>query len=121
VGVPAGIRVLVIANARDLAALLAGDLSKPASTGRFGVGMGKGWTFDQANAGGVTTQLDFSRENGRLGNHVILRGRGRPEEIRHIRSSTGQSLSVPAGATILIKLSATTRDAATPADLEVLK
>jgi hypothetical protein len=145
----AGIDVLVIANARDLAALLAGDLSKPAfsdiecdvvrdwvlnggsllliadhapfgnaaeSLGqRFGVSMGKGWTFDQASAGGITTQLDFSRDNGLLGDHAILRG---PAEVKHIRAFTGQSLGVPAGATILMKLSATARDAATPADLD---
>jgi hypothetical protein len=147
-----GVNVLVIANARDLAALLAGDLSKPAFTEhecdvvrewvrdggsllliadhapfgnaaeslgqRFGVAMGKGWTFDRATPGGITTQLDFSRENGLIGDHPILRGRGPSEEVRHIRSFTGQSLGVPAGATILMKLSATARDAATPADLD---
>jgi hypothetical protein len=151
-GILAGVDVLVIANARDLAALLAGDLSKPAFTERecdivrdwvraggsllliadhapfgnaaeslgqrFGVTMGKGWTFDQASSGGITTQLDFSRENRLLGEHVILHGRGPSEEVQHIRSFTGQSLGVPAGATILMKLSATARDAATPADLD---
>jgi hypothetical protein len=151
-GILAGVDVLVIANARDLAALLAGDLSKPAFTERecdivrdwvraggsllliadhapfgnaaeslgqrFGVTMGKGWTFDRASSGGITTQLDFSRENRLLGEHVILHGRGLSEEVQHIRSFTGQSLGVPAGATILMKLSATARDAATPADLD---
>jgi hypothetical protein len=147
-----GVNVLVIANARDLVALLAGDLSKPAFTEhecdvvrdwvrdggsllliadhapfgnaaeslseRFGVRMGKGWTFDQASAGGITTQLDFSRTNGLLGEHAILRGRAATEEVRHIRSFTGQSLSVPSGATVLMKLSTSARDAATPADLD---
>jgi hypothetical protein len=151
-GVTAGVKVLVIANARDLAALLAGDLSKPAFTEhecgvvrdwvrnggsllliadhapfgnaveslsqQFGIGMGKGWTFDEASAGGITTQLDFSRENGLLGDHIILRGQGPSEEIRHIRSFTGQSLGVPESATILMKLSPTARDAATPADMD---
>src|SRR5262249_17321328 len=86
---------------------------------RFGVSMGKGWTFDQSSSGGITTQLDFSRENKLLGDHVILRGRNASEQIRHIRSFTGQSLTVPAGATVLMKLSTTARDAATPADLDV--
>lgn len=147
-----GIDVLVIANARNLAALLAGDLSKPAFTElecdivrdwvrdggsllliadhapfgnaaeslgrRFGVTMGKGWAFDRASGGGISTQLDFSRENGLLGEHPLLRGRGPSEEIVHIRSFTGQSLGVPAGATILMKLGATARDAPTPADLD---
>jgi hypothetical protein len=36
---------------------------------RFGVTMGKGWAFDRAAEGGFTTQLVFSRENGRLGTH----------------------------------------------------
>jgi hypothetical protein len=151
-GILAGVDVLVIANARDLAALLAGDLSKPAFTEhecdivrdwvrdggsllliadhapfgnaaeslgrRFGVTMGKGWAFDRASTGGITTQLDFSRENRLLGEHVIVHGRGPSEEVKHIRSFTGQSLGVPTGATILMKLSATARDAATPADLD---
>ena len=151
-GVLADVNVLVIANARDLAALLAGDLSKPAFTEhecdvvqdwvraggsllliadhapfgnaaaslgqRFGVAMGKGWTFDRASAGGITTQFDFSRENGLLGDHVILRGRGPEDEIRRLRSFTGQSLGAPTGATVLMRLSPTARDAATPADLD---
>lgn len=112
--VPGGIDVLVIANARNMAAILAGDLSMSALTDsecdvvrdwvrsggsllliadhapfgnaaeslgrRFGVTMGKGWTFDRAEAGGITTQLDFSLENGLLGDHVILRGRNSAEE-----------------------------------------
>ena len=80
--------------------------------------MGKGWAFDHASGGGITTQLDFSRDNGLLGEHPILRGRDASEEVRHIRSFTGQSLGVPAGATILMKLSPTARDAPTPADLD---
>jgi len=151
-GTLAGVDVLVIANARNLAALQAGDLTKPALTEhecdvvrdwvrnggsllliadhapfgyaaanlgeRFGINMGKGWTFDRAIAGGITTQLDFSRENGLLGDHVILRGRGPGEEVKHVKTFTGQSLSVPAGATPLLTLSSTARDAATPADLD---
>lgn len=151
-GVLAGVTVLVIANARDLAALLAGDLSKPAFTEhecdvvrdwvraggsllliadhapfgnaaaglgqRFGVTMGKGWVFDRSPTGGITTQLDFTRENGLLGDHAILRGRSSSEQIGHIRSFTGQSLGLPSGASILMRLSPTARDAATPADLD---
>jgi hypothetical protein len=151
-GIFAGVDVLVIANARDLAALLAGDLSRPAFTEhecdivrdwvrdggsllliadhapfgnaaeslgqRFGVTTGKGWAFDRASTGGITTQLDFSRENRLLGEHVILHGRNSSGEVKHIRSFTGQSLGVPPGATILMKLSDTARDAATPADLD---
>lgn len=148
----AGVDVLVIANARNLTALIAGDLSSPAFTEqecdvvrdwvraggsllliadhapfgnaaanlgkRFGVTMGKGWAFDRTSAGGITTQLVFSRENGLLGAHAILRGRDASEEVKSIRSFTGQSLSVPDGATPLMKLSATAREAPSPSDLD---
>jgi hypothetical protein len=148
----AGIRVLIVANARDLKAILVGDISRPAFTDhecdvlvdwvraggsllliadhapfgnaadalarRFGVGMGKGWVFDRATTGGLTTQLDFSRLNGLIGEHPIISGRNTSEEVNTIRAFTGQSLTVPAGSTILMKLSPEARDAATPADMD---
>jgi hypothetical protein len=148
---PADLKVLVVANARNLSAMRAGDITQPAFTdrecdalrdwvrqggsllliadhapyghaaarlgARFGVTMGKGWTFDGTPAGEITTQLDFSRQNGLLGHHAILRGRSSSEVITHVKTFTGQSLGVPAGATILLKLSGTARDAATPDDL----
>jgi len=147
-----GTRVLVVANARNLKALLAGDITKPAFTEmecdsvrdwvrnggsllliadhapygnaaenlaqRFGVTMGKGWAFDRAPTAGITTQLVFSRDNGLLGEHPILKGRNASEAVRIVRSFTGQSLSVPRGASILMKLSSTAREAATPNDLD---
>jgi uncharacterized glyoxalase superfamily protein PhnB len=86
---------------------------------RFGVTMGKGWVYDSgATKGSITTQLVFSRENGLLGVHAILRGRDSAEEVKIIKSFTGQSLGVPEGATALIKLSATAREAATTDDLD---
>jgi hypothetical protein len=148
----AGIRVMIVANARNLMAILAGDISKPAFTdhecdvladwvrrggsllliadhapfgnaadplaSRFGVRMGKGWVFDRASTGGITTQLEFSRHNGLLGKHSIISGRSNSEKVITIRAFTGQSLTVPAGATILMKLSPTARNAATPADMD---
>lgn len=151
-GALAGVRVLVIANARNLTALLAGDLSKPALTDqecdivrdwvraggsllliadhapygnavenlaqRFGVVMGRGWAFERTGAAGITTQLVFSRENGLLGTHPIMNGRDGTETVQSIRSFTGQSLSVPIGAAILMKLSTSAREAATPNDLD---
>jgi hypothetical protein len=151
-GALAGIQVLVIANARNVTALLAGDISKPALTDaecevvsdwvraggsllliadhapygnavdnlaqRFGIVMGKGWAFDRISGGGITTQLVFSRENGLLGTHPILSGRNASEAVQSIRSFTGQSLGVPVGATILMKLAPSTREAPTPDDLE---
>lgn len=148
----AGIAVLVIPNARDLAALRAGNISSPAFSEhecdvvrdwvraggsllliadhapygnaadnlakRFGVTMGKGWAFDRASTSGITTQLVFSRENGLLGAHPILAGRNASEELKSIRSFTGQSVGVPPGATTLLKLSASAREAPTPDDLD---
>jgi hypothetical protein len=148
----AGIRVLVVANARNLNAILGGDISKPAFTEhecdvladwihsggsllliadhapfgnaaetlarRFGVNMGKGWVFDRAVTGGITTQLEFSRQNGLLGKHPILSGRSNSEKVNSIHAFTGQSLTVPPGATILMKLSPTARDAAFPPDMD---
>lgn len=77
---------------------------------RFGVDMGKGWVFD-TQADNFTTQLVFSRANGLLGTHRLLEGRSPDEAIRTLRSFTGQSLSIPAGAEVLMKLSATAREA----------
>jgi hypothetical protein len=83
---------------------------------RFGVAMGKGYAFDRENDE-LTTTLAFSRENRLLGDHPIIRGRGASEAVSHLTTFTGQSLSVPAGATPLMKLSDTAREAATPDDL----
>jgi hypothetical protein len=141
----AGIRVLVLANARNLKAILGGDISKPAFTDhecdvlaawvsagvsllliadhapfgnaadglarRFGVSMGKGWVFDREPTGGITTQLDFSR-------HPIISGRNHSENVQTVRAFTGQSLTVPTGATILMTLRSTARNAATPDDMD---
>jgi len=84
---------------------------------RFGVTMGKGWAFDSASTEGVTTQLSFSRENGLLGTHPILRGRMSQEEVQVIRTFTGQSLGVPDGATVLMAFSASAREAQTRDDV----
>jgi hypothetical protein len=147
----AGIDVLVVANARDLEALMAGVLSSPAFTDsesdavrdwvrdggsllliadhapfghaaeilgeRFGIAMGKGWVFDHASSGGITTQLEFSTANGLLGDHPILRGRNPSEAVTTIRSFTGQSLGAPEGAAVLMKLGETAREASTPDEL----
>ena len=86
---------------------------------RFGVTMGKGWVFDDvAKPGEITTQLVFSRQNGLLGDHPVLRGRDASEAIHTIRSFSGQSLGVPEGATALMKLSASAREAADTAGLD---
>ena len=84
---------------------------------RFGVTMGAGLAFERAGTQRVTTQLTFSWDNARLGAHSILRVRTPEKEIRTVVTFTGQSLSVPAGATALMQFGATAREAATPGDL----
>ena len=85
---------------------------------RLGVEMGKGYAFERENADGVTTQLEFSRENRLLGDHPITRGRDASEAVSHVTAFTGQSLGVPADAVVLMRLSETAREAATPDDLD---
>jgi len=84
---------------------------------RFGIGMGRGWVFD-VTSGRVSTQLTFSAADGSLGSHPVLRGREAGEEVRVVRSFTGQSLGVPLDATVLLALSPTAREAATTDDLD---
>ncbi len=84
---------------------------------QFGVGMGKGWTFEPAdNANGLTSQLVYSRENGRLGDHAITRGRNADEAVVAVTAFTGQSLIAPEGATVLMQLGPQAWEAATPQD-----
>jgi hypothetical protein len=110
--VSAGGALLFIADHEPFG-VAAGNLA-----GRFGIRMGKGRVFERAATEGITTQLVFSRENGLLGSHPILRGRTSREEVQVVRTFTGQSLSVPDGAAVLLQLSASAREAATPADLD---
>jgi hypothetical protein len=86
----------------------------------FGVEMGKGWSFDLDGTNDITTQLVFTRANGLLGEHPILRGRNADEAIDHVRSFTGQSLTVPDGATALLRFAATAREAPQTADLDAI-
>lgn len=84
---------------------------------RFGVEMGKGFVFDLQHSDLNPTALVFSRENGLLGEHPLLRGREAAEAIGRVVAFTGQSLSVPEGAAALLKLSPTAYEAAARADV----
>jgi hypothetical protein len=69
---------------------------------RFGVEMGKGYAWDPNNSRpGSPTNIVYSRENGLLGEHPTTRG------VSLVVAFTGQSLSVPPGAAVLMKLSDT--------------
>lgn len=82
----------------------------------FGVEMGQGWVFDVED-GRFITRLLFSGENGRLGTHAVVRGRDDSERVGTVQSFAGQSLGAPEGATVLLKLSPTAREAANTDDL----
>lgn len=85
----------------------------------FGVEMGKGFVFDFSNSiKEGPLGLVFSRENGLLGTHTLLRGRNPAEEVKRIVSFTGQSVSVPDGATALMKLSPTAYESLSGKELQ---
>ncbi|MFN8179247.1 MAG: hypothetical protein U0167_15050 [bacterium] len=76
--------------------------------GRFGVEVGLGSVEDPKGhdpATDDTGQLVFSRENGLLGEHPILRGRRADEAVERVTTFDGASVGVPAGAVTLLRLS----------------
>jgi len=83
-----------------------GSAAEPLAA-RFGVGMGKGFVFDLRNSDRGPSALVFSRENGLLGEHPLLRGRDASESVNRVVAFTGQSLSAPEGAAVLLQLSPT--------------
>ncbi len=52
----------------------------------------------------VSDPLLFSRENGRLGDHPILSGRGPDSAVQRVTTFTGQSLDGPKESSVLLKL-----------------
>jgi hypothetical protein len=83
---------------------------------QFGVDMSKGFTFDtaQGHSQGNPSFLRYDRENGLLGDHPILAGRNAAERVSRVVTFTGQSLSIPAGATPLLRLAGTAQDRLPP-------
>ena len=89
---------------------------------RFGVTMGKGWVWDLRESGAsIETRFVTSRGNGLLGAHPTLRGRNASEEVRSLKAFSGQSLGIPPGAAVLMKLSETAREVRNRADLETIR
>lgn len=79
---------------------------------RFGVDFSTGYLADPAladTAFGLST-LVFSQATHTLGDHPIMRGRGPNEVIKKVRTYTGQSFSVPEGATALLKVTDKAQD-----------
>jgi hypothetical protein len=72
----------------------------------FGVEMNGGWLLDstrQAPKAGSPSWVVYDRERESLGAHPILEGRDSTERIQTVITFTGQSLSIPAGATALLQ------------------
>ena len=84
---------------------------------RFGVEMSKGFTFDadmHVKDGANPSFLVFSRENKLLVDHPITQGRRDDERINRVFTFTGQSLKGPEGSAVVLRLSDTAKDRATP-------
>jgi hypothetical protein len=85
--------------------------------GVFGIKLGMGWAYEPSGAT-ITTQIVYTRANGGLGNHPILAGRDSSERINVVRAFTGESLTGPSDADVLLRLSPQAREAPLPADLD---
>jgi hypothetical protein len=85
---------------------------------RFGVEMGKGyaWAVD-GDSPEPSTTIAHARDNSRLADHPITRG------VTRVVTFTGQSLSVPPGATALLKFDTAYESSAAdvPADLAAFR
>src|SRR5262249_25357714 len=86
---------------------------------RFGVSMGRGITFDLASAAATPTFVSFSADKNQLGDHPILKGLRPAERIKRVVAFGGQSLSVPGGATALLKFSPTSLESENERELQM--
>ena len=99
-----------------------GDAAAPLAQ-RFGVTLGNGFVFD-TNSGNFTdsdpTELVFSEQNHLLGKHAITLGRDNSEGLHKLVAFTGESVTIPRGATAILSLSPTTGEVPTRVDSELL-
>jgi len=87
-----------------------GDAAAPLAQ-RFGVTLGNGFVFDlnpDNFADSDPTELVFSQQNHLLGKHPITRGRDTSERLQKLVAFTGESVTIPRGATAILPLSPTT-------------
>lgn len=88
---------------------------------RLGVEVRPGFVEDSAepnHEAGDTSRLVFSRENGLLADHAIVRGRDASERVQRVVTFTGTSLAGAPGGAILMKLSETAVDLAPTVKVE---
>jgi hypothetical protein len=78
---------------------------------QFGVEMSQGVTIDPQNSiPRMPARLVFSRDNGLLGDHPIIRGRDPSERINRVVTYAGQSLLGPKGSAPFLVLGETAMD-----------
>jgi hypothetical protein len=85
---------------------------------RFGVGMSKGLTRDEANYekdSNIQTYLVYSRANKLLLDHPVTTGRNDAEKISRVITFSGQSLKGPDDSAVFLKLADTAVDLVPPA------
>lgn len=90
---------------------------------RFGVALGNGFVFDtnpENFEDNDPTELVFSNRNGLLGNDLISRGRSEAEHLKRLVAFTGESVTIPPGAIVLLKLSPTVGEVHTRQDVQPL-
>lgn len=90
---------------------------------RFSVNMGKGFTTDPEHydvASGNVGFIVYTRESGRLVDHIITRGRNGSERVNKVIAFTGQSLQGPAKSIAFMKLADTARDRMARSDTETV-
>ncbi len=97
-----------------------GDAAQPLAR-RFGATLGNNFVFD-TNPENFTsddvTQLVFSDQNHLLGEHPITHGRNATERIHRLVAFTGESVTIPKGATALLILSPTAGEVSIGKELE---
>lgn len=71
---------------------------------QFGVRMYLSFARDDEHSGWDNERLIFARKDGLLGDHPIARGRSANETLDTVLTFTGQSLSVPTGATAILRM-----------------
>jgi hypothetical protein len=92
----------------------AAELSK-----RFGISMGKGIAFDLVSYESTPTFVSFSADKGQLGDHPIMKGLHPGDRITRVVAFGGQSLSVPGGATALLKFGPSSLESENPRELQL--
>ncbi len=96
-----------------------GDAAAPLA-GRFGVTLGNGFVFDTDPNNfddKDPTELVFSDQNHLLGSNPITHGRNHEERLHKLVAFTGESVTIPQHAIVILPLSRTTGEAPTRNDV----